>query len=559
MAQLTLHSGQLGRRLAAHLLRRTTHQISPARIKAFGLKTAEAAVDELLQPSPLLHPDGPLYHGNGLPIFELGGIGRGTGQVDLVINRSSNDLYPPFVLWRIYETTHCPTAQWRITQWLSSLFNLNVQGGPRYQGAYHFWRLLHYISFKGSLKDLANKMSIDNNMLSYLNNEDNRVNFINENYAREFLELFTILKGPVRGLGDYTNYTEADITTAAEVLTGWRRSNNTIDSETGIATGKPFYNRHDKNDKTFSAAFQNTTIVGATSEQDMYRELSDFVDMVFNQKETARAYVRKMYRFFVNDIIDSEIEADIIEPLADDLYNNDYQFIPVLKRLLKSLHFYDLDDSNSTDSIIGGKIKSPMELFCSSVNLLNVEHERKDDLTYYFSKDASFAIELDHFRKVGMDPRGPDTVEGYPGYYDQAQGYSRAWFKSNNVFERYTFGNSFKRGKVRNGNRYFPYKVDLIAWTSENIDGPEIGTPAAPRGAADAYNLVNNMLDFFLCERPKGPRYQYFLQALLGGLSPINWYFSWKEYRDLGMIDNVQVGLERFYDAIMASPEYQTF
>ena len=54
-------------------------------------------------------------------------------------------------------------------------------------------------------------------MLNYLDNTQNNANNPNENYAREFLELFTITKGEQVGEGDYTNYTELDVQQAARV------------------------------------------------------------------------------------------------------------------------------------------------------------------------------------------------------------------------------------------------------------------------------------------------------------------------------------------------------
>lgn len=54
-------------------------------------------------------------------------------------------------------------------------------------------------------------------MSNYLNVK----NSPNQNYGREFLELFTILKGEQVAEGDYTNYTEHDVQQAARVLTGF--------------------------------------------------------------------------------------------------------------------------------------------------------------------------------------------------------------------------------------------------------------------------------------------------------------------------------------------------
>jgi len=187
-------------------------------------------------------------------------------------------------------------------------------------------------------------------------------------------ELFTILKGETTNDGN-TNYTEADVSTAARVLTGFKNSDsNRVDPETGLLSGYANFNQHDTGNKTFSAAFGNTTITGANNANDMFRELGDFVTMVFNQLETARAYVRKMYRFFVLDNISAEVETDIIEPLAIQLQNNGYQHAEVLKRLLKSEHFYDEDDNDRTNEILGGKMKSPLEMFILSTNLLNIQN-----------------------------------------------------------------------------------------------------------------------------------------------------------------------------------------
>jgi uncharacterized protein (DUF1800 family) len=49
-------------------------------------------------------------------------------------------------------------------------------------------------------------------MIHYLNNQQNKKNSPNENFARELLELFTIGRG---------NYTEQDIKEAARAFTGW--------------------------------------------------------------------------------------------------------------------------------------------------------------------------------------------------------------------------------------------------------------------------------------------------------------------------------------------------
>ena len=78
----------------------------------------------------------------------------------------------------------------------------------------------------------------------------------------------------------------------------------------------------------------------------MDTELDNYIEMVFNQPATAKNICRKIYTYFVKSNISAEVENDIINPLAQDLYNNGYEIIPIIRKLLESQHFYDLDDSN---------------------------------------------------------------------------------------------------------------------------------------------------------------------------------------------------------------------
>jgi len=170
------------------------------------------------------------------------------------------------------------------------------------------------------------------------------------------LELFTLGKEP-------QIYTEGDVKEAARVLTGFiyrQREAQFIDPDTGLYAGMAHFPYHDIGDKTFSAAFNDTVITGANSKEDMYRELDDFLDMIFNQLETAKHICRKLYRHFVHADINDEIENDIIIPLASTFKNNNYELAPVLERLLKSQHFYNEDDYGNNIKIIGGMIKSPL-------------------------------------------------------------------------------------------------------------------------------------------------------------------------------------------------------
>src|SRR5690606_35138059 len=116
---------------------------------------------------------------------------------------------------------------------------------------------------------LAKKICFDNAMLMFLDGRYNRVGAPNENFAREFFELYTIGKGPQIGSQDYTTYTEQDVREAARIFSGFLADHTfqtNIDQETGLPYGKIPVNKkgkptlHDFGVKQFSARFDNKQI-----------------------------------------------------------------------------------------------------------------------------------------------------------------------------------------------------------------------------------------------------------------------------------------------------------
>lgn len=83
-------------------------------------------------------------------------------------------------------------------------------------------------------------------MLPLLDGDMNVKESPNENYAREFLELYTIGRGlevtlpPPQESGDYVLFTEQDVQAAARVFSGWQIDDEflTIDAETELPRAK---------------------------------------------------------------------------------------------------------------------------------------------------------------------------------------------------------------------------------------------------------------------------------------------------------------------------------
>ena len=86
----------------------------------------------------------------------------------------------------------------------------------------------------GNFGDLLREVSKSPAMLSFLNNQQNRKQHPNENFAREVMELFTMGRG---------NYTETDVKEGARAYTGWGFNLK------GEFVFRPF--AHDNGEKTF--------------------------------------------------------------------------------------------------------------------------------------------------------------------------------------------------------------------------------------------------------------------------------------------------------------------
>ena len=464
--------------------------------------------------------------------------------------------------WWWYNTIKQNTLIDKLTWFLFTTFTVSKDDGSGRSA--HFFDYLNLLQFYAdkSVKDLARKITFDNAMLYYLDNGDNNNNNPNENYAREFLELFTIGKGPQVAEGDYTNYTEHDVVQAARVFSGikFKRDRDNPDLDliklphypNGIPMGYINVNKHDTGNKTFSYAFDNLVINGGNTEASIEAELDDFVDMVFDKLETAKNYVRKMYRMFVCSEWDQEVEDDIITPLAQQLQNNGYNLLDVLKTLLKSKHFFDLDDSDSTNENIGGIIKNPLQFFNELICIFDIKIP--DPNTPQVAQGSSWDTSNENFRFYlfwwnfahnsffsfsGMNLFAPATVAGYPADY-QAPAFDQAWFNSNNIVARYNTIKSFIGGTYNdnlgngnnqilgthtgnNGSSYYSRiwtLFDSISFIENNISNP-----------LDASTIVQELSEVLYCESIDSNRISYFTKSLIkdGEVNYI-WYDAWSAY-----------------------------
>ena len=547
MASLNPLSSVLDLRKAKHLLRRSTFNYTKEQLETFVGMTATDAVNSLTtasanvllepyDPIPTASPDGFWTSSSELP-NSFSGQGRKRALI---------------TAWWWHNAMSQLSLKHKLSFFLHTSFTVGKDSGtgPATLFFDHV-NLLDYYAL-GNIKTLAKKITLDNSMLYYLNNTQNNDNNPNENYAREYLELFTILKGEQIGSGNYTNYTEVDIQQAAKVFSGFKvkADRSIFDTDTGIPSGYANYNKHDINNKTFSAAFGNQVITGATNAADMTRELNDFVDMIFSQQETAKAYTRKLYRYFVKSEWNATVETDIITPLAQILIDNNFEILPAVTTLLSSAHFYDADDSDATDNIIGAIIKSPLQQLSEVCSMFSVSYPDPSNsnnlLRYYNNFFLKFAHNV-YFKAAGMELYNPDSVAGYPAYY-QEPGFDRNWFSSNTLIGRYKLVESLIIGRntiIPNTNIYA--QLDTVNFAKNKLTNPE-----------EPVLLITEIADLLFPEAIDTDRINYFKTFLVDeGFPDYYWTGLWSQYLNDNDDASVKARLNALITAMVNAAEFQ--
>lgn len=173
----------------------------------------------------------------------------------------------------------------------------------------------------GNFRDLLMAVSKDPAMLQFLNNQQNKKNSPNENFAREVMELFTLGRG---------HYTEDDIKNAARAFTGW--AFNPSNGQFIIRE-----RQHDSGSKSFRGKIGNFSG-------------EDIINMILEDKQTARFITQKITHFFVG-----AVPEEITRSLANDFYSSNYDIRKLLEAIYASDWFYEIQ-------YIGNRIKSPVEL-----------------------------------------------------------------------------------------------------------------------------------------------------------------------------------------------------
>lgn len=514
---------------AAHLLRRTMSGPTYQQIKDAVGNGLDQTLQTLLADNPL--PDEPVNHNLATdPNVAIGDswvdqayVAGDLGQ-EIRVNRNNSLTGWTVDVWRNAGVT----IREKMTLFWHNHFVTAETNDPNF--TYRYITLLRKNAL-GNFRELTKEVTVDPAMLLYLNGHDNTALAPNENYARELLELFTIGKGPQVGPGDYTNYTEDDVVEMARVLTGWVATGQFTQDPVVNPPGSLFRNqRHDDGTKQLSHRFDNIVIedLGET-------EYAHLIDIIFTKDECARFIARKLYRWFVYYVISAEVEADVIEPMAQLIIDNDYEIKPAVEALLSSEHFFDILS-------VGPMIKNPIDFITSIFNTFEIEIS-PDNLDEYYRLQAR--IVRTPLQQMQMVMYAPPSVAGWSAYYQEPT-YYRTWISASTLPPRMNFTNVIaNNGANINQTRA---QIDVLKFTAS------IDDPFDPNSLIDEFSKI-------LYPQPIDQGQKDILKSILiPGLPDFEWTVEYGDHINNPDDDNLKAAVEsklkNLLTAMMSMPEY---
>ncbi len=219
---------------------------------------------------------------------------------------------------------------------------------------------------------------------------------LNENYARELMELHT--------LGVDGGYTQKDVTELARMLTGWTFSARRSAGSNDLFEFDPA--RHDNGDKFW---------LSRTIRGNGLREGEIALDVLASHPATARHIAFKLAQFFVQD----QPPAQLVDRLAKQFLDSKGEIRPVLVLLFSSTEFM---------AARGSKFKTPYQFVVSAARAGNVPVQNIRPL-------------LGTLNQLGMPLYGSPTPDGYKNT-------EAAWLNPDALSRRIQFATALATGRL---------------------------------------------------------------------------------------------------------------
>jgi len=222
--------------------------------------------------------------------------------------------------------------------------------------------------------------------------QPNRQRGLNENYARELMELHT--------LGVDGGYTQKDVIEVARAFTGWQFTRPGARGQQDV--GFVFRSQlHDPGEKTVLGK----KLAAGRGQEDG----EDVLDLLARHPSTAKFLARKLVERFVSDRPDPAFVAE----LADVFQKTDGDLRAVTRALFASPRFYDAKNQRA-------KIKTPFELVASAFRMTG-------------SEVGVSRATVQTLRSLGHLPYSEPAPTGFPAA-------SEDWVNSGAMLNRMNFG-----------------------------------------------------------------------------------------------------------------------
>ncbi|MFL6333649.1 MAG: DUF1800 domain-containing protein [Pyrinomonadaceae bacterium] len=245
---------------------------------------------------------------------------------------------------------------------------------------------------------------------------------INENYARELMELHT--------LGVEGGYTQKDVQEVARAFTGWTiyqpRGGRLYGDDGGESRAGSFYfapRMHDDGEKTVLGV----KIPAGGGQEDGRKVL----DILVAHPSTAKFIATKLVRKFVSD----EPDPSLVKRVADAFHNSKGDIKTTLRALFNAPEFNSAEARRA-------KIKTPFELTVSALRTLDADVEVRPALIQWVAR-------------MGEPLYGYQAPTGYP---DEAS----YWVNTGALLERLNFSLALVSNRVPGA------RVDLTRFVGED-------------------------------------------------------------------------------------------
>ncbi|HUN27276.1 MAG TPA: DUF1800 domain-containing protein [Steroidobacteraceae bacterium] len=312
--------------------------------------------------------------------FMASGVERQQARQEL--NRQGNELAYQAMRRELLRAVYSPAQlkEQMVWFWLNHFSVHQYKGDLRWLVADYEERAIRPNAL-GHFRDLVLATLEHPAMLEYLDNRHNALGHVNENYARELMELHTL------GVG--AGYTQEDVEVLARVLTGvginagpaprLRGELRALYVRRGVFEFNPA--RHD---------FSPKILLGARVQGRGLAEVENAVTLIVREPACAQFISRELATYFVAD----DPPPALVAAMARTFEETDGDIAAVLRTLFLS---------RELDTALGGKLKDPMRYVISAVRLA------------YDDRPISNARPLiGWLRALGEAPFDRQTPDGYP-------------------------------------------------------------------------------------------------------------------------------------------------